>query len=802
LPPGSAIHPNNHQPSKRNHEPDESHRRPFPAAAAAAAVRPECPRCGHCPARTAREIRPRRIGDCPPSAMNEIVHQLSPGRSHDDTLDLVKHLAFIVDNRALIAAVALVVTLLGAAYAFMSKPIYEANILVQVEDGGAASRTPLADLTSAFELKAGAASEMEILRSRLVVARAVDQLGLYIGVQPKYLPLVGAWIARRNDLLSEPGLFGMGGYVWGGERAEVSVFNVPAGLQDRPFALTAEGEGRYRLTHEEGRIDIVGKEGAMLRAAVGMGVIELRVDRLAARPGAQFLLTRFDRLAVIERTQAALKIGERGKQSGIIGVAIENPDPALASAMVNRIGAEYIRQNEDRKSAEAEKSLAFLNRQMPELKRRLEESEGSYNALRNRRGTVDLNEEAKSALQRAVATQAKLVELRQKREELLTRFQQAHPFVTAVDLQIDTLRGELAGVDEKIRKLPALEQDVFRLSRDVKVNTEVYTSLLNAAQQLRMISATKVGNARLLDAAEVPGRPIKPRRGIMIAFAGLLGAALGVCAAFGRKILRGAVDAPHEIMDALGLRVTATIPHSAGQARLFPRMQAATNAVPLLAHIAPADSAMESLRGFRASLQFSMRAAKNNIIAITSPTAEVGKSFISTNLAAVLGAVGKKVLLIDGDMRKGYLHRYFGLAHENGLSEAIAGSIGLEQAIHENVVDNVDFIATGRLPKTPAELLARGHFELLLQRLSERYDFIIIDTAPVLVAADALIVAPHAGAVFSVVRGGVSTVGEIEEAVRRLNQTGATVTGAVFNDLRPRAGRYGYGPGYRAAVAG
>ncbi|MDB5729869.1 MAG: Tyrosine-protein kinase Wzc [Noviherbaspirillum sp.] len=733
--------------------------------------------------------------------MNQIVHQLPSERSHDDTLDLAKHLVFVFDNRWLIAGVALVITLLGAAYAFMSKPIYEANILVQIEDGAAGAKTPLADLTTAYDLKAGAASEMEILRSRLVVSRAVDQLKLYIGVQPKYFPLFGAWIARRSENLSEPGLFGFGGYVWGRERAEVSVFNVPAKLQDQPFELIAEGEGRYRLIHEDAQIDIEGREGMTLRAAIGAGLIELRVERLAAKPGARFNLMRSDRLDVIERMQAALKIGERGKQSGIIGVALEDSDPKLATAMVNQIGAEYIYQNEDRKSQEAEKALAFLHRQMPEVKRQLEVSESAYNALRNSRGTIDLNEEAKSALQRAVAAQAKLVDLKQKREELLTRFQEAHPFVTAIDLQIGTLNRELTAVDEKIKKLPALEQDVFRLNRDVKVNTEVYTSLLNAAQQLRMISATKVGNARLLDAAEMPIRPVKPKRGMMVAFSAVLGVALGIGAAFSRKVLRGAVDDPHEITDALGLQVTAAIPHSPSQAPLFARTQSAGNALSLLAHDAPSDSAVESLRGLRASLLFAMRVARNNVILITGPTAEVGKSFISANLAVVLGAVGKKVLLIDGDMRKGYLHRYFGQPRENGLSEAIAGAVDLEQVIRRNTVDNVDFIATGRLPKTSAELLACSHFELLLQRLSARYDFILIDTAPVLVAADALIVAPHAGAVFSIVRAGISTIGEIDETVNRLNRAGATVTGTVFNDMRPRLGRYAYGGGYHMVGA-
>lgn len=735
--------------------------------------------------------------------MNQPIEQVQQKSEQDDTRDIAQYFLFAYDNFWLIAVVTLVVTLIGTAYAFLAKPVYEANILIQVEDSGAQSRTTLGDLTSAFENKVAAASEMEILRSRLVVARAVDNLRLYINVQPDYFPVVGVWIARGSQKLSNPGLFGYGGYVWGAERLDVGVFNVPVSMQDEEFQLIAAGNGKYRLMHDGQAIDVEGSTGETVKVPVGLGVVELRVDRLAARAGAQFFLSRSDRLATIERMQGALRIAEKGKQSGIIGVTLQGSDPRMITAFLSQIGREYIRQNEDRKSVEAEKSLAFLNRQLPDLKNELDRSEARYNQMRNKRGSVDLGEEAKSALQRSVAAQTRIVDLRQRREELMTRYESEHPAVMAVDHQIGAITRELASVEQRIRQLPAIEQDVYRLSRDVKVNTDVYTSLLTAAQQLRLIAATKVGNARLLDMPEAPARPVKPDRRLIMFASALVGLALGAGAALARKNLTGAIDSPKEIKQLLGLQVSATIPHSESQEQLYLQMQGKTNKVSVLAHNAPSDSAIESLRSLRASLQFVMRGASNNIVAITSPTPEVGKSFVSTNLAAVLAAVGKSVLLIDGDLRKGYLHRYFGLERQQGLSEAIAGEAPLDRVIYREVMENVDFIGTGSLPLNPAELLGHENFGKLLQRLSARYDFVLIDTAPVLVVADALAVGPHAGALFNIVRGGVSTVAEIEEAVKRLNQAGATVTGTVFNDLRPRSTRYGYGPQYaKYGIAG
>jgi tyrosine-protein kinase Etk/Wzc len=737
--------------------------------------------------------------------MNLPIQQVQSNTEQDESIDLPKYFNFLLDNRWLIAGVALVIILLGAVYAYTAKPVYEANILIQVQDGAGSTKEIFGNLSNAFDFKTEAVSEMEILRSRMVVSRAVDNTRLYIHVQPKYFPVVGEWLARRNNKLSNPGLFGFGGYVWGAERVDVSLFDVPDALEDANFVLTAEGGGNFRLSQQDQKIEIDGRVGTTVKVPAGVGLIEIRVDHLAAKPGAEFLLTRSARLDTIERLQASLNIAEKGKQSGIIGVSLEGSNAQQTTAVLNQIGREYINQNVERKAEEAQKSLAFLNKQLPDLKRELERSESKYNKVRNTRGTIDLGEEARNVLQQSASAQTKLVELRQKKEELSIRFQDAHPAVQGIDQQIRSLERELISVDAKIRTLPAVEQEIFRLTRDVKVNTDLYTGLLNTAQQLRLITASKVGSARLLDPAEPPQRPAKPKRLMVISLAALMGLFLGVVAAFIKKRLGGRIDNPGELEQMLGLPVSATIPHTVGQERLYAQIQGESKQISVLPHDTPSDVAIESLRRFRTSLQFSMLESRNNIIMITGPTPGVGKSFVSANLAAVLAAVGKKVLLIDGDLRKGLLHRYFGLERRNGLSDAIAAEKSLDKIIHKEVVENVDFISTGDLPPRPAELLAHRNFGKLLQLLSARYDVVLIDTAPVLAVSDPLVVATHAGTMFNVVRGGVSTVGEIEETVKRLNRAGATVTGIVFNGVKARSyaygGRYGkYAYAYQATA--
>jgi tyrosine-protein kinase Etk/Wzc len=726
--------------------------------------------------------------------MNLPIQQVKPNNEQDDTIDLAKYFSFFLDNRWLIAGIAFVVTLLGVAYAYTARPSYEANLLIQVQEGAGSTKEIVGDLSNTLDFKTEAVSEMEILRSRMVVSRAVDDLRLYINVQPKYVPVIGEWLARRSTRLSDPGLFAYGGYVRGAERADISVFNVPDTLEDEEFVLTADGGGNYRLSQKDQKIEFEGRVGTTAKAPAGLGLIEIRVDRLYAKPGAQFLLKRAPRLSTIEKLQTSLNIAEKGKQSGIIGVSLEGSDPKTTSAVLNQIGRVYINQNVERKAEEAQKSLAFLNKQLPDLKRELERSEAKYNKVRNARGIIDLDEESKTVLQQSASAQTKLADLRQRKEELLVRFQEAHPAVQAIDQQMRSIERELGTVEAKIKRMPAVEQEIFRLTRDVKVNTDLYTGLLNTAQHLRLITASKVGSARLLDLAEPPPKPAKPKRMMVIALAAMMGVFVGVVAAFIRKRLGGRIDDPGELEQLLGLPVAATIPHTESQEKLYAQIQSDSRQVSVLPHDAPSDVAIESLRAFRTSLQFSMLGSTNNIIMITGPTPGVGKSFVSANFAAVLAAIGKKVLLIDGDLRKGLLHRYFGLERKDGLSDAIAAEKSVDKIIHRDVVENVDFISTGELPLKPAELLAHRNFGKLLQLLSARYDFVLIDTAPVLAVSDPLVVATHAGTTFNIVRGGVSTVGEVEETVKRLNRAGAKVTGIVFNGVKSRS--YGYGPKY------
>lgn len=707
----------------------------------------------------------------------------------DSAIDLKSYLNTLYDSRWLIGAITALIVIVAVLYALVANPVYEANLMIHVEEESPnASKNILSEASSLFETKKAAIAEMELLRSRMVVARAVDNLRLFIDVQPKYFPIAAFWFAKQGgSALSSPGLFGYGGYVWGNESADVSVFNVPVAWLNREFVITAKERGHYRISGAGRRIVFDGLVGDRYQVQTPDGPLEIRIDSLHANPGAVFYLKRRSRLGTIEAIQSAMVITEQGKQSGVIEVKLQGENARRINALLSELGREYMRQNLARKTEEAEKSLAFLNQQLPILKRQLEESEDRYNQFRNTHGTVDLREEARMSLQQSAAARNRRIDLLQKKTELLARFTEDHPIVAALNRQRKEVEGEIDEITSRIKALPVLEQDEARLTRDIKVNTDLYTALSNTAQQLRLISVGRVSNVRMIDAPIAPEKPLKPNRPLIVVLAVVTGLFLGTLVAFARKAIKGGIDDPLEIERLLHARVVyATIPHSVNQDKLTRKARGDNLSTPLLAQLMPEDPAIESLRSFRAALQFSMPHFKNNIVMFTGPTRDLGKSFIAANFGAVVAASGKRVLLIDADLRNGYLHRYFGVPREPGLSNTISGSMSAKDAIHHDVIDNLDFIATGTLPPNRSEFLLHLNFGNLLESVSPHYDLILVDPPPILAVADALIIGAHAGSVFIMARSGVTTEDEINESIKRLNHAGISPQGVVFNDMPPR----------------
>lgn len=718
------------------------------------------------------------------------------GQEPESEPTLADYLAVLSENRWLIAAAAAAALVLGALYLFVAPPKYRSDVLVQVEEKqkGFAG---LDDLSGMFSEKTPADTEMEIIRSRSLIGTVVDQLGLDISVQPRRLRILGGAIARHwTGSGPAPAWLGLSSFAWGGEKVRVDRLDVGPGLLNDNLWLVARREGRYAILDPDDRELASGTVGKPVAAGEGPRRVGAFVSQLVARPGTRFYVKKVRRDAAVENLQRDLRISEKGKKTGVIVVALEGRDPERIVAILDAVAQSYVRQNVERKSAEAEKTLQFIESQLPVLKANVDRADEQLNSYRVTHGSVDLSLETKGALDRAVDLEKSLTELDLQQSELAQRFTASHPAIAALQQKREKLLAEKAGLEQKLKGLPAAELDSARLMRDAKVASELYFLLINKAQELRVVKSGTIGNVRVLDTAVLPYKPVSPKTAPTLALSLLLGLAVGVGAAFVRKSLDHSVDDPDVVERATGVGVYASVPHSARQDELVRQVQRErSRGRPVLAADDPADLAVEALRSLRTSLQFSLLENQSRIVAVVGAAPSAGKSFVCANLACVLAGAGKRVLVLDADLRRGRMHAYFGGDRAGGLSELVAGEITPEQAVRTTSVANVSYVSTGVLPANPSELLASERFRSVVSQLASRYDVLLLDTAPILAVADGIIAGRLAGVNLLVLRAGVHPVREIALAAKRFRQNGVRLHGVVMNDVTlsaRSAGKYAY----------
>jgi tyrosine-protein kinase Etk/Wzc len=716
-----------------------------------------------------------------------------------DSIDLLGIFGSLIDQKWLIGALTGAFMVTGVAYAVLATPVYLANALVQVEPKKN-DMLGFSDLNSMLGGQSPSVTEIGIIKSRAVIGKTVDDLRLDIDVTPNTFPLIGGFLSRRYRGDSEtsvaPPRFGLTSYAWGGERLEFTRLQLPKDLLGKKLTLIAGEQQRFQLFDEN---DNLLAESVAGEAFANDGV-EGQIAHLSANPGTRFQVVRNPRIVTIQGYQDALDISEQGKESGIIRLALASSDAAEAVKILNKIASLYVEQNVRRTSAEAAQSLAFLQSQLPQVKRDLAKASDALNAYQTHGKTVNISLETQSVLGQSVALETRISELKMQQAELDRKFTKQHPAYRALMTQIGELTQQQKSLEGKVQDLPATQQELLNLTRDVEVASQIYTQLLNKSQELDIVRAGAVGNVRLIDTADVDlTNPIKPKKPLIVLIATLLGAFVGVALVLLRKSLSRGLEGPEGI-EQLGLPVYASIPYSALQEEEDNKKGRARDGVDkpayLLALRNPTDLSIESIRSLRTCLHFAGLDSTNNRIMISGPSPQVGKTFVSSNLAAVMALSGQRVVLIDADMRKGHLHKTLNTPISNGLSDLLVKRCTLEQAINKVEVDNLHFISRGQVPPNPSELLMHANFRELLAELSERYDLVIIDTPPLLAVTDAAIVGREAGISLIVTRFGVNPAKEIELTIRRFAQNGIELKGAVFNGVEKRAASYYGGTGY------
>ncbi|MEQ1248645.1 polysaccharide biosynthesis tyrosine autokinase [Acinetobacter soli] len=718
--------------------------------------------------------------------------------NNEDTIDLRELFFSLIAQWKLILLCMLLAIVFALLYLRVTPDTYSVDALVQVESqkGGASAALLGQELSSIMD-GAGigqqlAQTEIEILKSRLVLGSTIKELNLDTQIYPSNNSIFQRLISNSKFTLQHSS---RGVKVENDmDSFDVQQLVVPHKFLNKSLLLSIKDAQSFSfLDPDTDEIILKGK---------------LNQSNIISTPDGLWKITIFnshplEQNYVIQKQALPSAVGnflnnysasEKGKQTGIIGLTYQGEDKSQITQILNVVLQTYKQQNIERSSAEKEQTLKFLDKQLPELKQQLDQAERQFNVFRQQYNTVDVTKESELYLTQSITLETQKAELLQKQAELSAKYTPEHPAMQEINAQLGAINSKIGELNGTLKRLPDVQRQYLQLYRDVEVKQQLYTGLLNTYQTLNVAKAGEIGNVRIVDTAIEPVKPIKPQGRTILILSIFVGGFIGVMLALLRKMLRTGIKDSTQIENEFDLPVYATVPRSSLQESRI-KLLKKKKSIPILAIKHGDDVAIESLRSMRTAIHFALANAKNNIISIAGPEPEVGKSFISVNLATILAQSNKRVLLIDADLRRGYLNKYFNAEIKPGLSEYLAGEVGLNEITHHSEVAGLDMITRGKSPANPSEALSTPQFIAFLEQIMPLYDHILIDTPPVLAVTDGVVIAQNAGVNLVIARHAKTHMKELELTLSRFEQAGIKVNGFILNDIQSTAG-YSYGYNY------
>ncbi|SHN02661.1 tyrosine-protein kinase Etk/Wzc [Fibrobacter sp. UWR3] len=696
--------------------------------------------------------------------MNENTKKIS---SLGNSLTIVEFALLLWKKKFLVALFVIVAAMLGATYAMWVRPLFTSDVLLQVNVKGTSSKSTkaLGEMGAVLDLASPADAEIELIKSRMVLSDVVAKEHLYVWTVP-----IGFW----DRLTHKEG------------RMDVDSLRIPEKVRAKKWMAVAKSDSAYSVVSSDEKNVLDGVVGEVAFKEYAGDTLAIRVNFMDARKGQKFALVRGTPLKAERALAAGLNVMEKGKQTGIISVRYSHRHPDRAASILNTIAKTYLRQNVEMRSAEAEKTLEFLEGQLPGVKAKLDSAEKILADYRYKVGSVDISGETKAHLDKEGQLQRQIMQLEQERQSALRLFKAEHPNVQTIVKQQNKLRAELAALKKNAEKMPLTQQEVKRLQEEVAVNNEVYTNMLNNIQQLRVVRAGEVGNVRIVDFAQVEQSQTKPNKSRILMASVVFGFIFGVLFVFLMYILRNGAKSASEIERETGLSVFAKIPQSTH--KLLRGHKHLHHGAPFVLQNAE-DKVSESFRSLQTALMFLMPNPEHSVVLVMGLIPGVGKSFVSLNLAATIAASGKKVLLIDADMRRGVIHG----RSKFGLADVLAGIATLDTAVSQKHVDNLCVMNAGKTKLAACELLRGDAMDKLLKEAREKFDMVIVDTPPLNLVTDAELICPLVDYSLFVLHYGRHSMEEIKETVERVKRYSDKPAAIVMNHCEREPGHYGYG---------
>lgn len=696
---------------------------------------------------------------------NNVSQNVAP-KQEDDEIDILEILMFLKTKWKFLLVFLLLGLFAGGVAAMWMRPAYKSDILLQVDVKGNKSSKALGEMGALLDVSTPSEAEMQLIKSRMVLSSVVEEQRLCYSAVP---------LDKVDRLLHREG------------RMDLEFLSIPRAVSEAKIKIKARvlpDSTKFELLGEDDAVLLKGEVGETYRQPYAGDTLAICVRSMKARPGQTFLLGATHPQMAVAGLLGGLSVSEEGKNSGIIRVSMQHAYPDRVADILNSIANTYLKQNIEMRSAEAKKTLDFLEEQLPSVKAKLDSSEQKLTSFRNANGTIDLSGETRVHLEKDVSLQQRLLELEQKKQEALRLFQAEHPTVRTIEQQQARLYGEIAKQKKAADKLPKTQQEFLSLQEEVEVNNKLYTNLLNNIQQLRVVQAGEVGNVRIVDQAYVPIKPAKPNRKLIFGGVALAFLLLGCAIVLVRRMSHNGVASSTEVEQATGIGVYGKLPMLGKGTE--------NNVLNPVVHEKPDEPFAEAVRALRTALEFSLFADGKKVLMVSGLIEGVGKSFVSTNLACSFAMSGKKVLLVDMDLRRG---RMFKKGHK-GLCEMLRAEKFDDEYI-EVVSENYHIIGSGKRVVNPGDLLNKSRFGTFLDTFRKKYDLIILDTPPVFQCSDALLVEKYADYLLCVLKQSVHSMDNIQEALSTFDRSTETPLpkAFVFNECERHSG-YGYGGYY------
>ena len=688
----------------------------------------------------------------------------APSTRDNEEISLQEIFLLLWRNRKAIITCVLVAAVIGAFVAQWARPVFSSDVLLQVNMKGNSSKSTkaLGEMGEVLEMASPTDAEIELIKSRMVLASVAQEEHLNLVAQP-----VGFW----NRLLHTEG------------RMDLDSLQIPVQLRTEKWYAVADGEDGYSVIAPDGKKILDGKVGEICKVAYAGDSLVIRVKFLLAEEGQKFIIAQGSTLKAGRALRGALSVGEQGKKTGIIAVRYSHRYPDRAASILNTIAKTYLRQNVEMRSAEAEKTLEFLESQLPMVKAKLDSAEKVLADYRYKIGSIDMTGETKAHISKETELKRQILEMEQKRQAAMRLFKAEHPSVVTLSRQLGKLRSELNMLKKSAQKMPLTQQEVARLQEEVAVNNEIYTNMLNNIQQLRVVRVGEVGNVRIVDLAQVESLPSKPKRKKIFLIAIAIGFLVGVFYAYLMYLLKNGVRSASEIERETKMNVLVKIPKSRN--KLLGRHVKVRQSTPFVLQRTE-DQVTESFQSMMTAINFSFSHKEHSVILVMGLISGVGKSFVSQNLSAIAATSGKKVLLVDADMRRGSVRSGVGLA------DVLVGKKTLDEAVQQKFDKNMFVLNAGRTNMTACGLLRSDAMDNLLKEARQKYDLVIVDTPPLSLVTDAELICPLADYLLFVLQYGKHRMDDIKESLSKIMRYSGKQGAVVLNQYEYEPGHYGY----------